>query len=84
MIMRSFIKRAKKMWWMMLFPGNMKKKGPYFPSHSLSSTGFRLFDRNGCKTPKYPSSSKNFSRIPKLLQGTLGIMKRFAIKVTYI
>jgi hypothetical protein len=35
MIMRSFTRREKKMFWLILFPGNMKKKCPSFPSHSL-------------------------------------------------
>jgi hypothetical protein len=39
--------------WLMPFPGNMKKTGPFFPSLSLSQIGFRSFVRNGCKTPNF-------------------------------
>jgi hypothetical protein len=76
---------VKKMWWLMLFPGNMKKKkGPSSPSHSLSPTGLMFFTRNGCMTQKSPPSSKTYNRIPKLLQVTLGTMNIFTIKVAYI
>jgi hypothetical protein len=55
MIMRSFIRRENKMWSPMLFPENMKKKGPSFPHPLLYLLGFELLTRNGCKTPKYLS-----------------------------
>jgi hypothetical protein len=54
MVTRLFTRRENKMWWLMLFLGNMKKKGLSFPCLSLSPIGFRMFVRNGCKTPKFP------------------------------
>jgi hypothetical protein len=46
-------KKEKKMWWLMPFSGNMKTTGLFFPSLSLSQSGFRWFVRNGCKTPNF-------------------------------
>jgi hypothetical protein len=91
MIMRSFTKRVKKMWWLMLFPGNMKKKVPSFPSHSLSLTGFRIYARNGCTTqniqphPKIATGSSSCSRYSWhneefLYKGRLYLSKQSALK----
>ena len=72
------------MWWFMIFLGNMKMKGPSFPSHSLSQIGFNKFFRNGSKTPNFPSWSNSYNRILKFLQDTLGTMKSFATTAIYI
>jgi hypothetical protein len=56
----------KKTWWMMFFTGNMKTKGPSLPSHSLSSTGFGVFDRNGRKTPKFFGLIQKIQHDPKV------------------
>jgi hypothetical protein len=50
-IMRSFTIRENKMWWLIPFLESMKKKGPYFPSLSLSQIDSRMFAKNGGKTP---------------------------------
>jgi hypothetical protein len=68
----------------MLFPGNMKKMGPFSPSPSLYQIGSKLFLRNGYKAPKFLYCSTNWNAILQFLQGTLGIMKRFAKKVIFI
>jgi hypothetical protein len=62
-------KKVKKMWWLMLFPGNMKKKGPSFPSHSLSrlasgcSPGMVARPQNIQPHPKTATGSPSFSRV---------------------
>jgi hypothetical protein len=57
------------MWWLMLFPGNMKKKGPSFPSHSLSSTGFRLFHQEWLQDPKISSLIQKLQQDPQAAPG---------------
>jgi hypothetical protein len=68
----------------MIFPGNMKKMGPFSPSPSLYYIGSKLFIRNGCKTQNFLACSTNCNTILQFLQGTLETMKRFTTKVICI
>jgi len=74
MLMRSFTRREKKMWLLMLFPRIMKK-GPSFPCPSLYQIRSKPFAMNGCKTPKFLSWYNNCNNTLHLIHGILGTMK---------
>jgi hypothetical protein len=53
MIMRSFTRKEKKMWFLPLFHENMKMKGPFSPALSLYQIGSKFFAKNGYKILKF-------------------------------
>ena len=52
-IMRSFTRKEKTMWWQMHYPKNMNMKGPCYPYPSLYQIGSRMFAGNGYKILKF-------------------------------
>jgi hypothetical protein len=72
MIMRLSIRRVKKMWWLMLYPDNLRRMDPSFPYLYPFQVGSRKPIKNGWKMTLSFNSSKGFKKIPTLLKGIHG------------
>jgi hypothetical protein len=43
--MRLYIGRVKQMWWLMLYPGNLRRMDPYFPYLYIFQVGLKTHHR---------------------------------------